>query len=80
MKAEVTSLNDKLEKSATELSEKTSALVEKTNALAMLNAGVNKPSAAKPPMTKSQARQKLATMPLSQRAEFYRQNKDLIDG
>lgn len=80
MKAEVTSLNDRLEKSATELSEKTSALVEKTNALATLNAGVNKPSEAKPPMTKSQARQKLASMPLSQRTEFYKQNKDLIDG
>lgn len=80
MKAEVTSLNEKLEKSAMELSEKTSALVEKTNALATLNAGVNKPSEAKPPMTKSQARQKLASMPLSQRAEFYKQNKDLIDG
>lgn len=79
-KAEVTSLNDKLEKSAMELSKTTSALVEKTNALAMLNAGVNKPSLAKQPMTKAQARQKLATMPLAQRAEFYRLNKDLIDG
>jgi len=80
MKAEVTSLNDKLEKSAMELSKTTSALVEKTNALATLNAGVNKPSEAKMPMTKAQARQKLASMPLAQRAEFYKMNKDLIDG
>ena len=80
MKAEVTSLNDKLENATKELSKTTSALVEKSNALATLNAGVNKPSEAKPPMTKAQARQKLATMPLAQRAEFYKQNKDLIDG
>lgn len=80
MKAEVTSLNDRLEKSASELSKTASALAEKTNALATLNAGVNKPSEAKMPMTKAQARQKLATMPLAQRAEFYKQNKDLIDG
>ena len=80
MKAEVTSLNDKLENATKELSKTTSALVEKSNALATLNAGVNKPSEAKPPMTKAQARQKLATMPLAQRAEFYKLNKDLIDG
>ena len=43
MKAEATSLVKKLEDSAKELSEVTSALAEKTNALDALNAGVNTP-------------------------------------
>ena len=43
-KAEATSLNERLDKTAKELSEMTSALVEKTNALDALNAGVNTPS------------------------------------
>ncbi len=80
IKSEVTSLSDRLEKSAMELSKTTSALAEKTNALATLNAGVNRPSEARTPMTKAQARRKLATMPLGQRAEFYKANRDLIDG
>ncbi len=42
-KAEVISLKDSLEKTAKELSEKTSALVEKEDALAQLNANVNTP-------------------------------------
>lgn len=43
VKAEVTSLAERLEKSAKELSDMTSAFEEKTNALAALNAGVNTP-------------------------------------
>lgn len=43
-KAEATSLVEKLEKSAKELSEVTSALAEKSNALDALNAGVNTPN------------------------------------
>ena len=43
VKAEATSLAKKLEDSANELSKLTSALVEKTNALDALNAGVNTP-------------------------------------
>lgn len=43
MKAEIISLNQTLEKSTKELSEMTSALEEKTNALAVLNANVNTP-------------------------------------
>lgn len=42
-KAEVISLKNSLEKTAKELSEKTSALVEKEDALAQLNANVNTP-------------------------------------
>ena len=43
-KAEVTSLNERLDKTSKELSDMTSALVEKTNALDALNAGVNTPN------------------------------------
>lgn len=44
VKAEVTSLGERLEKSAEELSMLTSALEEHKNALAILNAGVNTPN------------------------------------
>lgn len=48
-KADAISLKDELEKSSNELSRMTSALVEKENALAMLNAGVNaRPVESKP--------------------------------
>ena len=43
-RAEATSLNERLESTAKELSEVTSALAEKTNALDALNAGVNTPN------------------------------------
>ena len=44
VKAEATSLTERLDKTAKELSEMTSALVEKTNALDSLNARVNTPA------------------------------------
>lgn len=44
VKAEATSLNERLDKTSKELSDMTSALVEKTNALDALNAGVNTPN------------------------------------
>lgn len=43
VKEEIISLNAKLDKSVKELSDMTSALEEKTMALAKLNAGVNAP-------------------------------------
>lgn len=46
VKAEVTSLAERLDTTAKELSQATSALEEKTNALDALNAGVNTPTQA----------------------------------
>lgn len=54
VKADATSLAERLEKSTKELSDMTSALEEKKNALAQLNANVNTPNADVPAKTMKQ--------------------------
>lgn len=79
--AEVTSLRADLEKTKGELSVAASALAEKTTALETLHSGVLTPHAATPtPKTRDEARRALAKLPMSARAEYYKQHRDLIDG
>lgn len=79
--ATATSLRADLEKTKGELSVAASALADKTNALATLNAGVLTPHAAAPtPRTREEARRALANLPMSARADYYKQHRDLIDG
>lgn len=79
--ATVTSLRADLEKTKGELRDAASALAEKTNALAELNAGVLTPHATTPaPKTRDEARRALAKTPMGERAEYYSKHRDLIDG
>lgn len=79
--AKATSLQTELDKTKGELSVAASALAEKTTALATLNAGVLTPHAATPsPKTRDEARRALAKLPMSARAEYYKQHRELIDG
>lgn len=79
--ATVTSLRADLEKVTNELQTTASALATKSNALAELNAGVLTPHAAAPtPRTRDEARRVLAHTPMNERAAYYKQHRDLIDG
>lgn len=79
--AKATSLQAELEKTKGELSIAASALAEKTTALETLHSGVLTPHAATPaPKTRDEARRALAKLPMSARAEFYKQHRALIDG
>lgn len=79
--AKVTSLQSELDKTKGELSVAASALAEKTTALETLHSGVLTPHAATPsPKTRDEARRALAKLPMSARAEYYKQHRELIDG
>nr|DAL90062.1 MAG TPA: Putative ATP dependent Clp protease [Caudoviricetes sp.] len=79
--AKATSLQSELEKTKGELQTTASALAEKTTALETLHSGVLTPHAATPtPKTRDEARRALAKLPMSARAEYYKQHRDLIDG
>lgn len=79
--AKATSLQSELEKTKGELQITASALAEKTTALETLHSGVLTPHAATPaPKTRDEARRALAKLPMSARADFYKQHRDLIDG
>lgn len=81
VQAKATSLKSELEKTKGELSIAASALAEKTTALETLHSGVLTPHAAAPaPKTRDEARRALAKLPMSARAEYYKQHRDLIDG
>lgn len=79
--AKATSLASELEKTKGELQTTASALAEKTTALETLHSGVLTPHAATPtPKTRDEARRALAKLPMSARAEYYKQHRSLIDG
>lgn len=79
--AKATSLQSELDKTKGELSVAASALAEKTTALETLHSGVLTPHAATPsPKTRDEARRALAKLPMSARAEYYKQHRELIDG
>ena len=79
--AKATSLQSELEKVKGELSIAASALATKTTALETLHSGVLTPHAATPtPKTRDEARRALAKLPMSARADYYKQHRDLIDG
>ena len=81
VQAKATSLQSELEKTKGELQATASALAEKTTALETLHSGVLTPHAATPaPKTRDEARRALAKLPMSARADFYKQHRDLIDG
>lgn len=81
VQAKATSLQSELEKTKGELQTTASALAEKTTALETLHSGVLTPHAAAPtPKTRDEARRALAKLPMSARAEYYKQHRDLIDG
>ena len=81
VQAKATSLQSELEKTKGELSIAASALAEKTTALETLHSGVLTPHAATPsPKTRDEARRALAKLPMSARAEYYKQHRELIDG
>lgn len=79
--AKATSLQSELDKTKGELQTTASALAEKTTALETLHSGVLTPHAATPtPKTRDEARRALAKLPMSARADYYKQHRDLIDG
>lgn len=79
--AKATSLQAELDKTKGELQTTASALAAKTTALETLHSGVLTPHAATPtPKTRDEARRALAKLPMSARAEYYKQHRDLIDG
>ena len=79
--ASVTSLRADLEKAKGELQMTASALEDRTNALATLNAGVLTPHAPEPtPRTRDEARRALARLPMDKRVDYYRKHRALIDG
>ena len=79
--AKATSLQSELDKTKGELSVAASALAEKTTALETLHSGVLTPHAAAPsPKTRDEARRVLAHTPMNERAAYYKQHRDLIDG
>ncbi len=79
--AKATSLQSELEKTKGELQTTASALAAKTTALETLHSGVLTPHAATPtPKTRDEARRALAKLPMSARADYYKQHRDLIDG
>lgn len=79
--AKATSLQSELDKTKGELRDAASALADKTNALATLNAGVLTPHATTPaPKTRDEARRVLAHTPMNERAAYYKQHRELIDG
>ncbi len=79
--AKATSLASELEKVKGELQETASALATKTTALETLHSGVLSPHAAtSTPKTRDEARRALAKLPMSARADYYKQHRDLIDG
>ena len=81
VQAKATSLQSELDKVKGELQETASALATKTTALETLHSGVLTPHAATPsPKTRDEARRALAKLPMSARAEYYKQHRDLIDG
>lgn len=81
VQAKATSLQSELEKTKGELQTTASALAAKTTALETLHSGVLTPHAATPtPKTRDEARRALAKLPMSARAEYYKQHRDLIDG
>lgn len=81
VQAKATSLQSELEKVKGELQETASALATKTTALETLHSGVLTPHAATPsPKTRDEARRALAKLPMSARADYYKQHRDLIDG
>lgn len=81
VQAKATSLQSELDKTKGELSVAASALAEKTTALETLHSGVLTPHAAAPsPKTRDEARRALAKLPMSARADYYKQHRDLIDG
>lgn len=81
VQAKATSLQSELEKTKGELRTTASALAAKTTALETLHSGVLTPHAATPtPKTRDEARRALAKLPMSARAEYYKQHRDLIDG
>jgi ATP-dependent protease ClpP protease subunit len=79
--AKATSLQSELDKTKGELSVAASALAEKTTALETLHSGVLTPHAAAPsPKTRDEARRVLAHAAMNERAAYYKQHRDLIDG
>lgn len=81
VQAKATSLQSELDKVKGELQETASALATKTTALETLHSGVLTPHAATPsPKTRDEARRALAKLPMSARAEYYKQHRELIDG
>lgn len=79
--AKATSLQSELDKVKGELQETASALATKTTALETLHSGVLTPHAAAPsPKTRDEARRALAKLPMDERAAYYKQHRDLIDG
>lgn len=81
VQAKATSLQSELDKTKGELSVAASALAEKTTALETLHSGVLTPHAATPtPKTRDEARRALAKLPMSARADYYKQHRSLIDG
>ena len=79
--ASVTRLQSDLEKTKGELQITASALAEKTTALETLHSGVLTPNATVPsPKTREEARRALARLPMSARADYYKQHRELIDG
>lgn len=79
--AKATSLQSELDKTKGELQITASALAEKTTALETLHSGVLTPHAGTPaPKTRDEARRALAKLPMSARADYYKQHRALIDG
>jgi len=76
-KASVSSLENRLEETTKELHDVTAAFAEKKNALDSLNSSVLRPSSAKV-FDKCSAREKLAKLPMNERAEFYSKHRDII--
>ena len=81
VQAKATRLQSDLEKTKGELQITASALAEKTTALETLHSGVLTPNATVPsPKTREEARRALAKLPMSARADYYKQHRALIDG
>lgn len=81
VQAKATSLQSELDKVKGELQTTASALATKDHALATLNAGVLTPHATTPaPKTRDEARRVLAHTPMNERAAYYKQHRELIDG
>lgn len=76
-KAEATRLVERAENAEGELRATASALEESKNALAALNANVNRPSSR--PREAVNAREVLASLPMNERAAYYLAHKDEID-